>query len=153
MKTRFVFAAIVLLLALGALGGMWLSAEPRSPEPSPAVQVPCGNECSPPGSAPLQQVSNENGDLKAENIGDGVLLEWSALPPLASRILIYIASSPSGPWELYFDSFLSSAGSDSTIAAIDARHSDYFFRAQAQDSSGQILKEYGIVSVPRRVRH
>ena len=93
---------------------------------------------------------NARGDLWGENQGDQIVFNW-AYHTGASEYIVYRAMSVTGPWQEL--GRMSDAVARTSGAKIDdtpdARLMDLCYKVEAIDASGQVIRIYQPMCVPK----
>lgn len=111
---------------------------------------------------PNRTVFNTNGDLWAWNTGDYVALWWVKPPTDTTYLILYRSLSAEGPWDkineleiLYYDPtsgyFENQVNPNNTVDFIDGRAVDFYYRLEAISDTGEVLRSYTPVHVPKFV--
>ncbi len=97
---------------------------------------------------------NPDKNFWALNMKESVVL-WFVPPPASTiKLILYRSDSAAGPWaiaeEVLSDEF-KKGGIGNIVDLIDGTVSDYYYKAEAVDESGKMVKEYLRVYVPKFV--
>jgi len=145
------------------------TAPDNAPQP-PFVTISATSVAQPAASGAAQVVirelanlgqSNADGDLIAINMGDYLEIGWGGLPDGTTKIVVSRAPTKDGPWiESLIDEFLDDltfsggvmySSRSTTLMPLDTAH-DYFYKLEAFSATGQLLKSWAPVFVPRFVQ-
>ena len=99
---------------------------------------------------PNPTVSNNQGDLTGENMGDNVALSW-AYDDRAAEYVVFRATSLQGPWAEQFRLEGSARGGGQVDATPDARLMDLCYKLEAHDAAGLAIRFYEPICVPKFV--
>jgi hypothetical protein len=99
---------------------------------------------------------NAEGDLSAINGGDYVQFTWTELPSGTTKIVLLRATESAGPWtqvavnedSRVLTPFRTLVYTDVDLVPPDTA-TDYFYKIEAFSSTGQLLKTYSPVFLPR----
>ncbi|MBX9601009.1 MAG: hypothetical protein K2X35_08395 [Bryobacteraceae bacterium] len=83
-----------------------------------------------------------NADWSAFNYLDTIEL-FLEPPEGAATVVLYRATNPAGPW-----TDTGRALRDKFFEDVDGRNVDYYFRAEALNAAGQVIKNYAVLKVP-----
>jgi len=100
--------------------------------------------------------SNAEGDLDAINYGYALVVGWVDLPEGTTKIVLYRSASKDAPWiEVLIDEYaidMKTMGGvmhgETDIAPADTAN-DYFYKMDAFSATGQLLKSFSPVFVPK----
>jgi hypothetical protein len=84
----------------------------------------------------------QNADWSAFNYLDTIEL-FIEPPEGAATVVLYRATNPAGPW-----TDTGRALRDKFYEDVDGRNVDYYFRAEALNAAGQVIKSYAVLKVP-----
>jgi hypothetical protein len=88
-------------------------------------------------------------DLWAQNVGDSVVLWWADAPEDTDRLILYRAISAEGSWEKAVEVKLYPDMPSSVLDNTDGTLDDLYYRMEALDVSGEIVKNFEVVWVPK----
>jgi len=104
--------------------------------------------------------SNADGDFGAYNNGDFIQFDWADLPEGTAKIVMFRASNKNGPWAELFSSAshlvlkpvrsIFYYDTADNLLPFDTAN-DYFYKMEAYSATGQLLKSYSPVFVPKYV--
>ena len=77
------------------------------------------------------------------------MLWWADLPPNTDRVVIYRATSANGPWNRAVEDQITPDRPTGAVDLVDGTLHDLYYRMEALDASGSVLKSYEIVYVPK----
>lgn len=84
------------------------------------------------------------------NMGDSVFLYWYVVPNDASKIRLYRSSSAQGPW-IQIRDYPVDVLKYGPVDSVDGTKADIYYKAEAISLSETVLKEYGVLRVPKYV--
>lgn len=126
--------------------------------PGSFISVEIVKEPSPPN----RTAYNAQGDLDAWNTGEYVVIGWAKPPADTDNLNMYRSLSADGPWEKIFvreifpydpDSgyWESQINPNNAIDFVDGRAADLYYRLEAISETGEVLRSYAPVYVPKFV--
>lgn len=102
---------------------------------------------------------NADNDFDAYNMGRYIVFGWSGLPEGTAKMVFSRAPSQEGPWtEIFVDEYaidmqpLGNAIHDENDPVPADPATDYFYRMEAFSGTGQLLKRYAPVFLPKFVK-
>mgnify|MGYP001574694206 CR=1 FL=1 len=84
------------------------------------------------------------------NTGDSVLLYWYIVPNDTSKIRLYRSSSAQGPWVRVRD-YPVDILKYGPVDGVDGTKADLYYKAEAISPSEAVLKEYGVLRIPKYI--
>jgi hypothetical protein len=102
------------------------------------------------GFVPLsdaQSAINPQKDLFGENMGDFIMMQWSAQNG-AAEYFVYTSTSSEGPWALLFGVSDMSGGAK-VHRTPEARLVDLCYKVEATDATGVVIRAYQPICVPK----
>lgn len=104
--------------------------------------------------------TNADNDFDAYNMGRYIVFGWSGLPEGTAKIVISRAPSQEGPWtEVFVDEYPIDMKPDAWGFIHDEKSlvpadpaNDYFYRMETFSGTGQLLKRYAPVFLPKFVK-
>lgn len=97
-----------------------------------------------------QDAANPKGDLWGGNNGDAIFLKWLA-EPSATEYVVYRGTSLTGPWaELFRDENIDVGGMREDVTS-DAKVMDLCYRVEGINGTGQVIRNYEPMCVPKFV--
>jgi len=102
---------------------------------------------------PNPTVSNNQGDLTGENMGDNMALSWG-FDDNAVEYVVFRATSLNGPWveRFRFDKDAAMTGGAKVDFTPDARLRDLCYKVEARDAAGLAIRFYEPICVPKFVK-
>lgn len=111
---------------------------------------------------PNRGVQNADGDLDAWNTGDYVALGWVPPPADTVKLILYRSLSADGPWDKINEMEIrpydpasgyweSQVNPNNTVDFVDGRAADLYYRLEAISETGEVLRSYAPVHVPKFV--
>jgi hypothetical protein len=95
-------------------------------------------------------VLNSSGDFWGINLGpSGVGFNFADVPEGTARLRVSRSSSLSGPWTTAVDVAFDDNLLQPLLDPIDGTISDYYYRMEALDGNGSVLKTYAPVFIPK----
>lgn len=84
------------------------------------------------------------------NTGDSIFLNWYIVPDGASKIRLYRSLSSQGPWIRVRD-YPVDMLKYGPVDGVDGTKTDIYYKAEAISPSEAVLKEYGVLRIPKYI--